>query len=1021
MSDERIQIEIEDKIAPTLEDKLIGIANAARVGYDHIERLKAAMKSIDGSALNRLATGFSRAQKAINDAAISSSRLTLEQHKVSAAAIAASTAQQKLQTAATQTAVAQQQLTAAIQRANAAQAQTATATSNAAAAQSRAAQAALRLEQAQTRAAASGTQMERQAEALKRQLFPLYDAQQRYNSVVTQANALHQAGAIDASVYAAALDRAKFQLDATTIATNRFNTAQNRMGKTAQLNRAHLTNLGFQLNDIGISLAGGQNPLLVLIQQGSQIAGIASQAGVGISRLAKEAAIMVSRFIPVVAIFGTIIAAIKLLNSEASEGAGLKKYAESLGATQKQIKALNLDTVSFGDSMRGLWKTINDATGIGDALSKVWGWIKDFFTAVLKIAGVALTSFVALFQAAFDTIVNLWQTFPKRFLLFFADVGNAAIELFENIANSGINAANKVIEAFNAVSAIEIKPFENLKLDRIDTSQFADASKSLVSVFVDSYVDNLAKNQGKVSKFLADWQKNSVNAAKDRIKNALTDEKTTENRAAALAKVNAQLDNELDRMMALKPIREDQQKFDRIEEQLLGKKIKLTAEEAASIRDKIKAIGIALPIQAEMDRIYEESTGALRNLNNVQAANTILLAKGAITLDDAARSQTIATEAYLNSISPLREYNKEINQQMELLSMLPREREVAQQLQQIENQLLGKGIQLTIEQTAALKERLKAQQQMNIASQAEAAIWENSVGARQQMLADIKAIAALKRSGAITSGDATNAVSNLLPEDLLKGTQQQIDAEMELLKSRNEQLEAMRANDLLSEQAYSAAKLKIAADTFSLQTQNTKAFFGGLAGLMSSGNTKLFKIGQKAAIANAVISGTEAVLNAMAVKPWYVGAALAVAQAVTSANQIAQIRNAKAPTGFARGGYTGNGPANQMAGVVHGKEFVMNAGATSRIGVENLQALQRGAASVQTTNNVSGGGVSVTIQNYGTSKTYEKQQLSANEIRIIARDEVAKGAPDVISAEIGNPNSKVSKSLGKNTLASRRR
>lgn len=1020
MSDEKIQIEIVDKVAPTIEAKINGIAGASRIAHDHIERLKSALKLIDTAAINALSLATQRAQKMINDAALSTQRLATERQKTSAATINASVAEQKLQAAAFQTASAQRTLEAATARANAAQAQTATATANAAAAQSRAATAALRLEQAQTRAARSGDAMAREAEQLKRQLFPLYDAQQRYNEVLARSNALLSAGAIDSSVYAAALDRAKFQLDSVTNSATRFTNAQNKMGKAAQLNRAHLTNLGFQLNDIGISLAGGQNPLLVLVQQGSQIAGIASQAGVGLGRLAKEAAIMVSRFIPVVAIFGTLLAAIKLLNSEASENAGLKKYAESLGATQKQIKSLNLDTVTFGDSMRGLFRTIEDATGIGAALSKLWGWFKDFFTGVLKVAGVALTSFVALFQAAFDTIVNLWQTFPKRVALFFADMGNAAIEIFERIANSGINAANKVIQAFNAVSTIEIKPFDNLKLDRIDTSAFKDASKSLVSVFVDSYVSNLERNQGKVSKFLADWQKNSINAAKDRIKNALTDEKTTENRAAALAKVNAQLDNELDRMMALKPIRDEQQKFDRIEEQLLGKKIKLNDEEARSIREKIKAISEALPIQTEMDRIYEESTGALRQLNAVQAATTILLAKQAISVEDASRAQTIATEAYLNSISPLRQINKEIDRQVELLSMLPRQREIAQQMQQIENDLLGKGVVLTNEQTKAIRERLIAQQQMNIASQAEAAIWENSVGARQQMLADIKAIAALKKAGSITSGDATNAVSNLLPEDLLKGTQQQIQAEMEMLQARNDQLEAMRAADLLSEEAYSAARMKIAADSFALQTQNTQRFFGGLAGLMTSGNAKLFKIGKAAAIANAVISGTEAVINAMAVKPWYVGAALAVAQAASSAAQIANIRSAKPPTGFMRGGYTGNGPTNQMAGVVHGKEFVMNAGATSRIGIDNLQALQSGAANIQTTNNVASG-VNVTIQNYGTNKDYEVQQLTPNDVRIIARDEVARGAPDVIASQIGDANSKVSKSLSKNTLAARRR
>ncbi len=47
--------------------------------------------------------------------------------------------------------------------------------------------------------------------------------------------------------------------------------------------------------------------------------------------------------------------------------------------------------------------------------------------------------------------------------------------------------------------------------------------------------------------------------------------------------------------------------------------------------------------------------------------------------------------------------------------------------------------------------------------------------------------------------------------------------------------------------------------------------------------------------------------------------------------------------GFAEGGYTGNGGKYEPAGVVHRGEFVMSKAATRRIGVENLEAMHRGA------------------------------------------------------------------------------
>jgi len=46
--------------------------------------------------------------------------------------------------------------------------------------------------------------------------------------------------------------------------------------------------------------------------------------------------------------------------------------------------------------------------------------------------------------------------------------------------------------------------------------------------------------------------------------------------------------------------------------------------------------------------------------------------------------------------------------------------------------------------------------------------------------------------------------------------------------------------------------------------------------------------------------------------------------------------------GFATGGFTGGGGTNDIAGVVHGKEFVFDAASTRSIGVANLEAIRSG-------------------------------------------------------------------------------
>ncbi len=51
--------------------------------------------------------------------------------------------------------------------------------------------------------------------------------------------------------------------------------------------------------------------------------------------------------------------------------------------------------------------------------------------------------------------------------------------------------------------------------------------------------------------------------------------------------------------------------------------------------------------------------------------------------------------------------------------------------------------------------------------------------------------------------------------------------------------------------------------------------------------------------------------------------------------------------GFSEGGYTGSVPANEVAGVVHGGEYVFDAEATKNLGVANLRALQSAAQTIR--------------------------------------------------------------------------
>ena len=115
--------------------------------------------------------------------------------------------------------------------------------------------------------------LQRRTDALRAQIDPLGAAQKKLNAEVAEANALYKAGAITAKEQAAAhaLAQQRYEAAARSLGT---------VGGQSRLTATQLTNLSYQLNDVFVSLASGQRPLMVLIQQGSQIAQVMGPVGV---------------------------------------------------------------------------------------------------------------------------------------------------------------------------------------------------------------------------------------------------------------------------------------------------------------------------------------------------------------------------------------------------------------------------------------------------------------------------------------------------------------------------------------------------------------------------------------------------------------------------------------------------------------------------------------------------------------------------------------------------------------------
>nr|WP_257218731.1 tape measure protein [Acinetobacter sp. YH12205] len=164
-----------------------------------------------------------------------------------------------------------------------------------------------------------------------------------------------------------------------------------------------------------------------------------------------------------------------------------------------------------------------------------------------------------------------------------------------------------------------------------------------------------------------------------------------------------------------------------------------------------------------------------------------------------------------------------------------------------------------------------------------------------------------------------------------------------------EVLQKMRELDLLNEEAYQNAKLQ-------LQAKSTAGYMEGMLGGFASlvdENSKTYAVlfaAQKAfAVAQAMLNipaayskAYDAVVGTPYVGP-YIAPAVGAAAAALQVAQAASIKSTNM-SGFKSGGYTGNYGTNQVAGVVHGQEYVLNAEATKRVGVNTLNAINNGGA-----------------------------------------------------------------------------
>jgi tape measure domain-containing protein len=706
----------------------------------------------------------------------------------------------------------------------------------------------------------------------------------------------------------------------------------------------------------------------------------------------------------------TIGQSFTILKNKAIETIGeLEKRTGIFGNIATQISSMADSFLTLSPSI------VVFATGVKNLSSEFFKLTDNIFgsESALRFLKASLQSAGFIAATIGETFFRINVELKKRDAIDYAGKLNTVTEKFNDMQKAG-------------ASAFELSKVndERLKLVNlaIATNQAAQAMQAS-----ESPLEQFARGIEEAEK--ATVKLNDAEKLRQASKSTIipTDKKAVkdaETRAKLLARINAELDKENQSFGMINPQRDIYLKMTEIELKLGDKKlasgkngIKLTEDERNSILGKITAIENNKRVQSEMDTINENANGPLKQYNATIEASIMLLNSGAIEQDYFNKQLLIAKNVYINIVDPLHEINKQLKQESDLLGFVGQSQQIENRIQQIRNELLGKGIILTSDQEKAYKNEIAAILQKNLVNQEQNKIYDELIGKGETFKAQLEALTLLMNGGA-SNLDMSSAKISIFGS-MFDGTQEAFDNQLKQREFFYSQVDTMRQKDLISEKTAFQLKRKADLQYSEDRLQMASTFFGNFAALQNSGSRQVFEIGKAAAIAQATIDGILGVQKALASLPPPFSYVMAASTAVLTATNIAKISSTQFGGGFEKGGLVGGG--EQFIKINEkGNEFVMNAQATAR----NRPILEAMNKNKPVGTLAAGPSISVNIENYGTSKEFEVTN-DEGRIRIIARDEakeaIRRDVPNLVASEIANPNSSTSKSLSNNLSASRRR
>lgn len=333
------------------------------------------------------------------------------------------------------------------------------------------------------------------------------------------------------------INRLRTGLISIAPAANDAGSALNRLGKHASdnINRMQATpgNIAAQFQDIGVTAAGGMNPMIIALQQGTQLSA-AMSGGLG-NLLAGFKQLLGPAQLLTIAFVGFLAAGIQMVDWAALAKDGLNAVANGMDAmigyvetaTPLLLAFAGVLAVAFAPQIIAQVVALSVAIGttlvgaLTAALTAMWAFALANPFSALVLGAAALATAIGIYMGvtidnvksavnfilngfigAYNAIKATWSMLPAAIGDIVVQTANSTIRTINNMINAVIDGINFMVREANKITGLGIGTLGNVRAAQFDNPNAGAAAKvsSMASAEMSKQmgVDTVGKISGAI-------------------------------------------------------------------------------------------------------------------------------------------------------------------------------------------------------------------------------------------------------------------------------------------------------------------------------------------------------------------------------------------------------------------------------------------------------------------------------------------------------------------------------------------